>query len=194
MTVGVNYYSPTVVDRTGKQVVLYPTSASGQQLHPRAFYDLLVRIHRDYHLPIIITETGIPDYPGRPPLADGFRINFVRDHLRVLLRAVNDGARVDGVHLWSLMDNWEWARGFTQRWGLVRVDYDTQARIPKQSAGFVRRPRPDPHTGRLSVGDHRKRERPTADRSFSLGPAAERACSGARLDMAADHLPGSSGG
>jgi beta-glucosidase len=134
--IGLNYYSPTVVNKAGKQLVFYPTSASGQQLYPRAFYDLLARIHRDYRLPIIITETGIPDYAGRPPLADGFRIDFVRDHLRELLRAVIDGARVDGVHLWSLMDNWEWARGFTQRWGLVRVDYDTQARIPKQSAAW----------------------------------------------------------
>lgn len=112
----------------------YPTSSSGQQIHADGFYDIVTRIHRDYSLPIVITENGIPDYPKRSAIDDDFRIEFLADHLRALQRAMATGVPIRGYHAWSLMDNFEWARGFSQRWGLVRTDFRTQQRTLKKSA------------------------------------------------------------
>ncbi len=134
--IGVNYYSPTVVDGRGKRLLYWPTSASGQQIHADGLYDIVTRVHRDYGHAVIITENGIPDFAGGDPVADQYRIDFLRDHLRALNRAVADGVVVQGFHAWSLMDNFEWARGFTQRWGLVRTNYQTQERTPKRSAAW----------------------------------------------------------
>jgi beta-glucosidase len=134
--VGVNYYTPTIVDRTGKTVVYYPTSSSGQQIYAQGLNDIVTAIHQDYGLPIVITENGIPDYPGRPAIDDGFRIGFLHDHLQALLGTVAAGVPVRGYYAWSLLDNFEWARGFTQRWGLVHTDYPTQRRTPKKSAAW----------------------------------------------------------
>lgn len=134
--VGLNYYSPTVIDGAGKKGTYWPTSASGQQVYADGLYDIATRVYRDYHRPIIITETGIPDAAGVPPLEDQFRIDFLHDHLRAVQRAIDDGVQIRGFHAWSLMDNFEWARGFTQRWGLVHMDFTTQERTPKRSAAW----------------------------------------------------------
>jgi beta-glucosidase len=131
---GVNYYSPAIVDRKGAEVVRYPTSSSGQQIYADGFYDIVTRLHRDYGLPMVITENGIPDYPNRSAVDDDFRIKFLSDHLRALQRAMADGVPIHGYHAWSSMDNFEWARGFTQRWGLIRTDFRTQRRTLKKSA------------------------------------------------------------
>ncbi len=74
--------------------------------------------------------TGVTD--------DGFvhdpeRLNYIRQHLHQLYLAMQDGVDVRGYFAWSLMDNFEWAHGYTKRFGLVRVDYDTQERIIKDS-------------------------------------------------------------
>ncbi len=86
---------------------------------------------------VYITENGcaLPDQPD----ADGFvadwaRIAFLRAHLREVHAAIQQGARVRGYFVWSLFDNFEWERGYTQRFGLVRIEYNTLKRIPKQSA------------------------------------------------------------
>jgi beta-glucosidase len=71
------------------------------------------------------------------PVDDQSRIDFLRDHLLAVRRAMADGASVLGYHAWSLLDNFEWARGYTQRWGLVHVDFDTQRRTPKASARWL---------------------------------------------------------
>jgi beta-glucosidase len=131
---GINYYSPAILDRKDMRVVYYPTSNWGQQIYADGFYDIVTRIHRDYGLPIVITENGIPDYPKRSAIDDDFRIEFLADHLRALQRAMATGVPIRGYHAWSLMDNFEWARGFTQRWGLVRTDFRTQQRTLKKSA------------------------------------------------------------
>jgi beta-glucosidase len=134
--IGINYYSPTVVDRSGKHLVYWPQSVSGQQIYPDGLYDIATRVHRDYQLPLIVTETGMPDARGGSPLNDQYRIDFLYGHLAAVQRAITEGVPVHGFHTWSLMDNWEWARGFTQRWGLVHMDYETQRRTPKQSAAW----------------------------------------------------------
>ena len=69
---------------------------------------------------------------------DPERIAFLRDHLAAAHRAVAEGVRLESYHLWSLLDNFEWAEGYGQRWGIVYVDFDTQQRIEKSSARWYR--------------------------------------------------------
>ena len=64
---------------------------------------------------------------------------FLEQHLTAMHQAMTDGCRVTGYHAWSLLDNFEWAAGYTQRWGLVRVDFDTLQRTPKSSASWYSR-------------------------------------------------------
>ncbi len=136
---GVNYYSPTVVGDGGVDVRKYPTTqATWEQVYAPGIYDLLTRLKKDYgDVTISITENGAPstiqpDAGGQ--IADTDRIDYVRDHLVQLHRAISDGVTIEGYHVWSLMDNFEWAEGYTQRWGITYVDFDSQARTPKQSA------------------------------------------------------------
>jgi len=134
----VQYYGVAAINETGDWVDLYPTSAAGwQQVHAEGLYDLLVRITADYPdaPPLLITENGIPDeHDGA--IYDPARITFLREHLQQAARAIGEGVDLRGYYAWSLLDNFEWARGMTQRWGLVHVDFDTQQRTPKDSAGW----------------------------------------------------------
>lgn len=116
-----------------------PLSEAGLEIFPRGIYDLVMQISREYNQPIIeITESGCSylDAPydrdrGRVP--DQRRIAFFRDELAELARAIADGARVRSFHAWSLLDNFEWANGFTERYGLIYVDYRDQKRTIKDS-------------------------------------------------------------
>ncbi|MEU0561826.1 GH1 family beta-glucosidase [Dactylosporangium sp. NPDC006015] len=132
---GVQYYNPAYVTATGARVQKHPTSqASWQQVYPQGLYDLLTRIRRDYgDIPLTITENGIPSVH---PTDDEDRITFLRDHLTAAHRAIREGVRLEGYHVWSLLDNFEWAEGYTQRWGIVHVDYSTQQRHRKASADW----------------------------------------------------------
>ena len=135
---GVNYYNPVFVDANGRYQTIKPTSAaSWEQIYPQGLEDLLVRLHRDYgDLPLVITENGIPD-PAAADQDHG-RIAYLRDHLAAAQRAIQSGVRVEGYHVWSLLDNFEWAQGYTQRWGIVHVDFASQTRTPKSSATWYR--------------------------------------------------------
>src|SRR5690606_31856352 len=103
---------------------------------------VLTRLTRDYPpVPLVITENGLAlaDEPGPDGrVRDEVRIAYLRDHLAAMHRAMREGARVEGYHAWSLLDNFEWAEGYSQRFGLVYVDYATQKRIPKDSALWYR--------------------------------------------------------
>jgi beta-glucosidase len=100
--------------------------------------------------PVVLTEGGasFPDAVAegaRPedPVDDRARIEYLGDHLTAALDAVAPGGRAEGVdlqgyHVWSLLDNFEWAAGFTQRFGIVHVDFDTRDRTPKRSYGWLR--------------------------------------------------------
>ena len=96
-----------------------------------------MQISREYNNPIIeMTESGCgyldgPNESGRVP--DSRRIEFFRQELAELARAITDGARVRSFHAWSLMDNFEWANGQTERYGLIYVDYRNQKRTIKDS-------------------------------------------------------------
>ena len=134
----VQYYGVAVVDDTGNQVQLHPTSAaSWQQVWPEGLYDLLTRIQRDYPaIPVLLTENGIPDPTADLTVDDPHRIDFLRTHFQQAARAIGEGVPLEGHFVWSLLDNFEWAEGYQQRWGLVAVDFETQQRTLKRSATF----------------------------------------------------------
>ncbi len=114
-----------------------PLTEAGLEIWPRGIYDLVTRISTEYNQPIIeITESGCsyldaPDENGRVP--DARRISFFREELAELSRAIADGARVRSFHAWSLMDNFEWANGYTERYGLTYVDFRSLKRTIKDS-------------------------------------------------------------
>ena len=154
---GVNYYTRQVV-RAGDAVVetSAPTTAMGWEIHPRSFGELLRDLHERYRFPrYLVTENGAAMHDaerrdGR--IDDRDRIAYVADHVAGLHGALSAGVPIDGYFVWSLFDNFEWAHGYTPRFGIVEVVPQTLDRIPKASAhwyGELCR------TGTLRpVGDH----------------------------------------
>ena len=97
--------------------------------------------HKHFGLPVVITENGLAsmDWVGLDGrVRDGQRIDFTRQYLLELEKAIADGAEVDGYFHWSIMDNFEWGEGYTKRFGLIHVDYQTQDRTLKDSARWYR--------------------------------------------------------
>jgi beta-glucosidase len=142
---GVTYYNPTYV-RSGPQVVSGPnphSDASWQEIYPDGMYDILTRVKRDYgDIPITITENGRPNKDtlgANGQVDDEARETFLRDHFAATKRAIDAGVNVQSYHVWSLMDNFEWAEGYGQRWGVVYVDFKSQQRVPKRSALWYKR-------------------------------------------------------
>ena len=112
-------------------------TAMGWYIDPTGLRDLLVRLHRDYGVPLMITENGSawPDEVAPDGgVHDVDRIDYLLGHLGATLDALAAGADVRGYFAWSLLDNFEWAYGYEKRFGIVHVDYDTQRRTPKDSA------------------------------------------------------------
>lgn len=122
-----------------------PLTDSGLELWPRGIYDLVTQISKEYNYPIIeITESGSGylDAPydkdnGRIP--DTRRIQWYRQVLAELARAIQDGAHVRAYHAWSLLDNFEWADGYTERYGLIYTDFRSQKRTIKDSGYWYSR-------------------------------------------------------
>ena len=114
-----------------------PLTEAGLEIWPRGIYDLVMQISREYNHPMIeISENGCcyldaPDETARVP--DIRRIAFHQQILAELARAIADGARVRAYHAWSLVDNFEWADGHTERYGLTYVDFRNQKRTIKDS-------------------------------------------------------------
>jgi beta-glucosidase len=148
---GANYYFRTIVRSDGvpesenEPRTVFPNAERtemGWEVCPEGFRDILVRLHEDYRFPAIyVTENGAayrdeigPD--GR--VEDPKRIAYLRGHLKAVAQAVAAGVPLRGYFVWSLMDNFEWAHGYTRRFGIVYMDYATQRRIPKGSAHWYR--------------------------------------------------------
>ncbi len=139
---GVNYYSRSYIsaDQSRK-----PAGASytemGWEVYPQGLTDLLVRLNTDYTLPpVFITENGAayPDAPSGESVHDEQRVNYFASHLEAVRQATEQGVDVRGYFAWSLMDNFEWAHGYSKRFGLVYVDYGDQQRTLKDSAKWYR--------------------------------------------------------
>jgi beta-glucosidase len=148
---GVNYYSRHVV-RYDPDVPLLQLSqvlpvgneySQMWEIYPPGIFELLTRVWKDYHPPyIIVTENGMcvpdaPDLDGR--IRDTRRIAYLHDQIAQVHRAIGDGVPVRGYFVWSLTDNFEWAHGYGMRFGLVYVDYATQARAVKDSGWWYKR-------------------------------------------------------
>jgi beta-glucosidase len=114
-----------------------PKTDMGWEVYPHGLYEIVMRITKDYKKPIIeITENGCAygDAPGKNGVdTDTRRIAYYRGYLRELAQAIKQGADVRGYHAWSLLDNFEWAEGYSKRFGLVYVDFKTQKRTVKES-------------------------------------------------------------
>ena len=144
--VGVNYYTRHVVrseaipEKENEPVMLFPNdehTEMGWEVYPEGLYLTLGRLHFDYAFPAIyITENGaaFKDQVVNGQVHDPQRLSYIKRHLRQVQRAIEAGMPVRGYFAWSLLDNFEWAHGYTKRFGLVYVDYETQQRIPKSSA------------------------------------------------------------
>lgn len=142
---GLNYYSRVVVKNDGKGFPLIVKVAPdedltdmGWEVYPEGIYIMLERLNREYGIEqIYVTENGAA-YPDRIEddgrIVDLRRIEFLKQHLAMVKKAIDHGIGVKGYFVWSLYDNFEWAHGYTKRFGLFWVDYRTQKRIPKQSA------------------------------------------------------------
>ena len=144
---GVNYYTRAVVRDESAADNLPPTLVAapadqqtemGWEIYSDGLFKLLCRLHFEYQAPrLYVTENGCsygdsPDAQGR--VRDIRRLHYLRDHFAAVHRAIAAGAPVDAFFVWSLMDNFEWAKGYMQRFGIVWVDFATQERIPKDSA------------------------------------------------------------
>jgi beta-glucosidase len=132
---GINYYTRGIYAADpkgwlghGKVAGPLPKSDLGWEIYPEGLTDLLVRVSRDYtRVPLYVTETGMSETD------DTRRVDFYDRHLRAVANAQGQGADVRGFFAWSLLDNYEWAEGYTSRFGIVHVDYETQVRTPKGS-------------------------------------------------------------
>jgi beta-glucosidase len=152
---GINYYFRQLV-RDDPSDTLGPRAASlgvgggggpltdfGWEVWPESFHALLMRVSREYDRPVMeVTENGCSF--GDPPLPDGSvpdrrRIDFYRGYLGAVGRALADGARIRAYHAWSLLDNFEWAEGYAQRFGLTWVDFRTLKRTLKDSGKWYGR-------------------------------------------------------
>lgn len=141
---GVNYYTRQVAQTAGPvdlTTLGLPLTEMGWEVYPRGLTDLLLTLHRDYSLPdVIITENGgaFKDPMVHDAVHDADRIDYLRTHIEAVANAMNQGVPVTGYMVWSLMDNFEWASGYSKRFGLIHVDYETLKRTPKSSAQWYR--------------------------------------------------------
>ena len=120
-----------------------PYTAMGWNIDPSGMTELLVGLHETYpELPLMITENGaaFPDTDildgGR--VRDTDRVSYIYRHLDAVGEAMDKGVNVGGYFVWSLMDNFEWGYGYSKRFGIVRIDYDTLERHWKDSAYWYR--------------------------------------------------------
>lgn len=146
---GVNYYSRQVVQHdpqdwplaAGRVRQPYQTHTSlDWEVYPQGLTDILEWVTSRYGpLPLYVTENGAAFYD--PPRVDGelndpLRLNYLREHLGAALAARRNGVDLRGYFAWSLLDNFEWAYGYSPRFGLIHVDYQSQQRTFKASARF----------------------------------------------------------
>jgi beta-glucosidase len=142
---GVNYYFRSLVAYDSAALPLqarrvFPTGAQvtamGWEVYPTGLYEILKRVHDDYSPgTLLVTENGAAydDVVEDGRVEDPEREDYLHEHLLQAYRAVEDGVPLSGYFVWSLLDNFEWALGYSKRFGVIYVDYSTQERIVKRS-------------------------------------------------------------
>jgi len=146
---GINYYSRHLVASDPESPMgirsLHPQgeyTAMDWEVYPQGLTDILTRVHRDYApAAMYVTENGcayddVLTEDGK--VHDASRIAYLRAHFAAAHRAIAQGVPLKGYFVWSLMDNFEWAYGYSRRFGIVYVDFSTLQRYPKDSAFFCR--------------------------------------------------------
>ena len=141
---GVNYYSRSVISAAGP----WDVHSSGREItdmgwevYPEGLTELLVRMHQDYPVPpMYVTENGgaFKDQLQGGRVHDTQRRDYIARHIAAVADAMQQGVHMEGYMVWSLLDNFEWASGYEKRFGIVHVDYETQARTLKDSALWYR--------------------------------------------------------
>ncbi len=145
---GINYYTRSVsrhdsdaypVRASGVRQARHVITETGWEVYPPGLTDTLLWVKDRYgDLPLYITENGAAFYD--PPAIEGntlhdpLRVDYYRTHLRAAHSAIRRGVNLRGYFAWSLLDNFEWSLGYSKRFGIVHVDYETQKRTPKESA------------------------------------------------------------
>jgi beta-glucosidase len=152
--IGVNYYSRSVVrswsvpeSENAPRTIPIPKGEDltdmGWEVYPHGMTEALVRLNEDYApSALVVTENGAAYGTGPDPFGDvqdTRRCNYLDSHLRACLDAISLGVPLSGYFVWSLLDNFEWAFGFSKRFGIVWVDFDTQERIVKASGRMYSR-------------------------------------------------------
>ena len=145
---GINYYTRSVVradPQSGAPVTVeidgVEHTEMGWEVYPDGLFDLLVRLRDNYELPpLYVTENGaaFSDQRENGSVEDPRRTSYIERHVEAISRAIATGVPVRGYFVWSLLDNFEWARGYTKRFGIVYVDYETLERVPKASYRWYR--------------------------------------------------------
>lgn len=145
---GVNTYTRNIVradPETGRPETVVAEgvehTAKGWEVFPEALTNVLLRLWNDYTPPeLYITENGaaFPDVLADGAVDDPRRVSYLDTHLAAVAQAIDEGVPVGGYFLWSLLDNFEWARGYTERFGIVYVNFETLERIPKASYYWYR--------------------------------------------------------
>ena len=136
--IGINYYTRNIVTGGGPAVRLRgeipegaETTMMGYEVYPEGLYKGIMRLNK-YRRPVYVTENGIST------LDDGQRNRHLLRHLREVHRAIRDGADVRGYLYWSLMDNFEWVLGYSQKFGMCAVEPETLKRLPRPAAYLFR--------------------------------------------------------
>jgi beta-glucosidase len=148
--VGVNYYTRNVTRFDARAWPLRAAPVKQKrathtetcwEVFPRGLTDVLTWVKERYGKPpVYVTENGAAFFD--PPsldsngLADPLRVDYLRKHLAAVHAAIESGVDVRGYFVWSLLDNFEWSHGYSKRFGIVHVDFETQRRTPKDSARF----------------------------------------------------------
>jgi len=141
---GINYYSHNIIEDDEKDDVLKSSVINetenvtdmGWGIHPASLYDLLTRIKEEYtDIPLHITENGaaFPDQLEDGRIEDLKRIHYLHDHFAAAHQFIQEGGNLKGYYVWSLMDNYEWSYGYSKRFGIIYVDFETLERTPKES-------------------------------------------------------------
>ncbi len=150
--VGLNHYSRFIARRTFLPYIgfrlLRPVYKNvvftdmGWEVFPKGFHRIVTWVSKEYRYPpIYITENGaaFQDVPVNGVIEDRNRIAYLRSYLRELHTAMQEGSDIRGYFVWSLLDNFEWRYGYTKRFGLIYVNYETMERTPKESARWYSR-------------------------------------------------------
>ena len=148
---GINYYSRNVIGSSETSATvnapqtLHPGdeyTEMGWEVYPPGLYDTLLRVHYNYGFPALyVTENGAAfadEVSQDGHVHDNRRISYLQRHLAAARRAIAAGVPLNGYYLWSFLDNFEWSFGYTKRFGIVYVDFETQKRILKDSAIWYR--------------------------------------------------------